>query len=178
MEKEKKPSTKEVIANALEELLNTKPFYQISVTEIISKCELSRQTFYRHFEDIYDLLVWLFYSANDSFALYDEARDFEAAATYSCAVMASRPKLFRRLFLDDKDDLFLNRLIQDRFKRGAKLVGSKNLNDEIQFALELYWVGFFHILIRWVENGMQAPPEKMGRYLTNCLPDILKKYYH
>ncbi len=178
MDAEKKLSTKELIANTLEELLNTKSVYQISVSEIIGKCNLSRQTFYRHFEDIYDLLAWLFYYTNDSFNVYDEARDFEAAAVYSFSLMARRSKLFKRLFLDDKDNLFLRRLLQDRLKRGARIIGSKNLNEEIQFALEFYWIGFFHMLIRWLNTGMKESPEKMAQFVTNCIPDILKKYYH
>ena len=52
--------TKKAIFNAFEELLLEKPFDKITVSAIVSKSEISANTFYYHFQDIYDLLDhWL-----------------------------------------------------------------------------------------------------------------------
>ena len=50
--------TKQQLAHILKELMETKPLEKISVQEVTEKAELNRQTFYYHFEDIYDLLKW------------------------------------------------------------------------------------------------------------------------
>lgn len=50
----KSDETKLVIANALEELLENNSIDHISVCDIMKRCNLTRQTFYRHFLDIYD----------------------------------------------------------------------------------------------------------------------------
>ena len=39
-------------------MIETKPLEKISVQEVTGKAELNRQTFYYHFDDIYDLLKW------------------------------------------------------------------------------------------------------------------------
>ena len=48
-------STKNQIMNALAELLQTKRLDDITVTELVEQCGLSRQAFYYHFSDLYAL---------------------------------------------------------------------------------------------------------------------------
>lgn len=52
--------TKIKMANALKEQVGTKAFSKITVGDIISTCEINRNTFYYHFENIYDLLYWTY----------------------------------------------------------------------------------------------------------------------
>lgn len=52
------PSTKLALANALKKLLQKKFLDDITVKELVEECEVNRQTFYYHFQDIYDLLRW------------------------------------------------------------------------------------------------------------------------
>ena len=52
------PSTKLALANALKKLLQKKFLDDITVKELVEECEVNRQTFYYHFQDIYDLLKW------------------------------------------------------------------------------------------------------------------------
>lgn len=52
--------TKLVIAQSLREILKTKPFDKIKIREIVDNCNLNRQTFYYHFQDIYELVEWMY----------------------------------------------------------------------------------------------------------------------
>jgi len=54
--------TKQKIANATKHLVLTKPFNQISVTNIMQTANLRRQTFYDFFHDKYDVLQWVYQS--------------------------------------------------------------------------------------------------------------------
>lgn len=49
-------STADAIKEAFMRLLNRKPFDKITVKEIVEECGINRNTFYYHYEDIYDLL--------------------------------------------------------------------------------------------------------------------------
>ena len=51
--------TKQAIAASLAKLLQERPISQITVKDVCADCGLNRQTFYYHFQDIYDLLFWL-----------------------------------------------------------------------------------------------------------------------
>ena len=48
--------TKIAIMDSLIDLLRKKPFIKITVKDIVTHCGINRNTFYYHFEDIYDLL--------------------------------------------------------------------------------------------------------------------------
>ena len=52
--------TKHALAAALKELMLEKPLDKITIQELTSHCGMRRQNFYYHFEDVYDLLRWLF----------------------------------------------------------------------------------------------------------------------
>ncbi len=52
--------TKHALAAALKALMLEKPLERITIQELTSRCGMRRQNFYYHFEDVYDLLRWLF----------------------------------------------------------------------------------------------------------------------
>ena len=60
---EKNPSaseqTKLQLAAALKTLMAQKPMDKITISELTGICNIRRQSFYYHFEDIYDLLRWM-----------------------------------------------------------------------------------------------------------------------
>lgn len=52
--------TQKAILQTFQNMLEKMPFDKITVSAIVSKCEISSNTFYYHYRDIYDLLdVWL-----------------------------------------------------------------------------------------------------------------------
>lgn len=53
-------NTKIELANAFKEISKKKEMNKISITDLIKYCNINRNTFYYHFEDIYDLLTWMF----------------------------------------------------------------------------------------------------------------------
>lgn len=52
--------TKQLFANELQRLAAEKPFAKINVAEICRECGATRQTFYYHFRDKYDLTAWIY----------------------------------------------------------------------------------------------------------------------
>ena len=53
-------ATKQVICASLKKLMAQKPLEKITISEIMDDCGMVRQHFYYHFEDIYDLVRWMF----------------------------------------------------------------------------------------------------------------------
>lgn len=54
--------TKEALASALIALLRNQPLSKISIKDITDYCNISRNTFYYHFRDKYELINWIFYN--------------------------------------------------------------------------------------------------------------------
>ena len=54
-------TTKHLLTESLKRLMVQKPLNKISIREITEGCGVNRQTFYYHFEDIYDQVRWMFH---------------------------------------------------------------------------------------------------------------------
>lgn len=52
--------TKWMLTESLKKLMLQKPLNKISIREITDGCGVNRQTFYYHFEDIYDQVRWMY----------------------------------------------------------------------------------------------------------------------
>lgn len=159
-------------------LIQKKSLRQISITDIVEQSGLSRQTFYRNFDDIYDLLVWSFDRTTTGSENYNETKDFEGACTAGFKTMAEYPELYKELFLNDKDHIFHQRVFRSLMEYARKQIGTKHLSNEVAYALELFWSGYLHMVEEWVSSGMKESPELMGHYTYESLPHILKPYYH
>ena len=55
-----------LISDTFSELVKTQDVDKITVTMLIGECHISRQTFYYHFQDKYELLSWIYYNENFS----------------------------------------------------------------------------------------------------------------
>ncbi len=54
--------TKQALIASFKKLLETEPFDKITISDIANDCGLSRQTFYYHFRDIFDMIRWIYNS--------------------------------------------------------------------------------------------------------------------
>ena len=53
-------ATKRIILQTFEEMLEEMPFSKVTVSALVTRCEISSNTFYYHFKDIFDLLdAWM-----------------------------------------------------------------------------------------------------------------------
>ncbi len=51
-------NTKEALSMGLKELVNKKNAAKVTINELCSKCDVNRNTFYYHFQDMRDLILW------------------------------------------------------------------------------------------------------------------------
>lgn len=53
-------NTKNSIADSFFKLIKSEEFDKITVTDLVEDCDISRQTFYYHFDDISKMIEWIF----------------------------------------------------------------------------------------------------------------------
>ena len=71
--------TEHRLAEALKSMMSELPLEEISVAALTRRCKVHRQTFYYHFNDIYDLLALVF--LNEKIPHVDETRNSEEMVT-------------------------------------------------------------------------------------------------
>lgn len=110
--------TKLLFKNGLISLLQKKPIYQISVTELCNAAELNRSTFYKYYENVRDILIELEKETlqkgkqcMQEIAMGEE--DFYITPLYRllCDIQNNR-EIYQLLMNNSVDDSFLSDMMQ------------------------------------------------------------------
>lgn len=179
--------TKKALAASLKKYMGKKPLKKVTVSEIITDCDVNRKTFYYHFEDIYDLLKWMLeLEAVEVVKQFDLLVDYKDAILFvidyveanahilNCAYDSMGRDEMKRFFCNDFYEI-IRRIIDDVEK-------SMNLSvpeDFKQFLCTLYMEALAGMLINWFKNNGGNDREKALNYLSlvfhSSLPETLKK---
>ena len=163
--------TKQKIAQALRQLMLERPLKKITVQDLMDRTQMKRQTFYYHFQDIYDLLDW---------TLQEDARHLLADKINldnweeSIAALFAYMQANRLLILNAFHSLERDTLEREVFKLLSPLLhrlfsaqsGFDQLCEADQdFIVSVYGLGIAGLLLRWIGTSMLAPPEPLIRQL-------------
>lgn len=103
--------------HALKEMMLTVPLEDINVTALCKKCGCHRQTFYYHFQDIYDLLAAYF--LNENVTGLSEANDIpktlDSLLEYAKKNFDFLRSSYNSAAHDLVDDFFYNKLVSKLF---------------------------------------------------------------
>lgn len=170
------PSTKLALANSLKKLLQKKFLDDITVKEIVEDCEVNRQTFYYHFQDIYDLLRW-FLDHETELALRD-ARDWHEGLMQAFRYVQENHltiyHVFRSSGRDHLDCQFfsLSRVLITTLL--TRYAGDLSLAEaDRAFLTDFYMYALSGILVRWISEDMKEDPDVLADRVSRLLePEI------
>ena len=154
--------TKEALATALKKLLEQQPLSKISVKHITDYCNISRNTFYYHFKDKYELINWMFYtdmlenvnSFNDpsklteSFVKVCKALYAERKFYFACFQYVGQNSLFESLY-----EIYYE-LWKINIDMGYSECGFKLSESELSRMAKLKAHALVGIINDWVDEGM------------------------
>ena len=89
--------TKEKIAEAVEQMMLTKPVSKITVQSVMEQARMKRQTFYYHYQDIYSVLEWIVVREICTPLRYDESVSAEDWCMQALTLLRARQPLLRRI---------------------------------------------------------------------------------
>ena len=162
--------TKRALSSALKELMQEKPFQKISVADICERCCMNRQSFYYHFKDKYDLLIWIF--DTDFLSLIRKQQEEKALDIVSqiCRVMYKNRVFYRAAFAVQG---------QNSLTEHLREVAEPILQMRMRAAMPGKEVSAFHInfmtdailaaLLRWIGDDNCMPPEEFMHELSFCV---------
>ena len=169
--------TKKALAESLKNLMQSKPFSKITVSEITRDCGVNRKTFYYHFEDVYDLLKWMLeQEAIEVFKQFDLLVDYRDALAFvmdyvdqnkhilNCAVDSVGRTELKRFFYQD----FIG--IAHMMVDGAEREGGTHTSEDFrQFLCELFTEALAGVLIESFRPGKKWDRDKALNYITTIL---------
>ena len=149
---------KETIARAVKVLVVDKKVKKLTVKDIVEECNITRQTFYYHFEDIPDLLRWsLNKKSEEIFQEYFEDGSQENALRYFILVALNMKTYIQKGMSTNYKDEIDRILIEHFYKLSDRIVIAKSLYKECNI-VELSLVkkyqchGFIGMISQWSDE--------------------------
>ena len=182
----KKDLTKELLADCFHELMLAYSFDKITIKMITDRAGLIRPTFYKHFQDKYEVLEWIFHTDVEDGVnfLIDNGMEADAVVMF-CRCLDRDRKFYRKAYLMEPGpnsfDNILSRYVSGCFLRAAS---NRGLSVNKLFPgitsetiANYYTYGLVYGIRRWIvdETGISAEhtAETILYLLTHSLKDMI-----
>lgn len=158
---------KRVLASTLKEIAEKKSLSKITINDLTQACDVSRQTFYNNFKDIYDLVEWIYLKEVvipiERGKIYDKWQDaltsiFQYISENHVFVLntyRSFGKEFLEKVLRQEIELFLSNQV---FK---KIEVTKEEAKQVEFSYSFYTYALVGVGLDWIEKQMPESVEEL-----------------
>lgn len=177
----KTQATKYRLAESMKQCMRTTSVDDITIRQIVENCGLTRQTFYRNFQDKYDLVNWYFdilllksfeHMGNGK-TIYDGLKkkfDYirEEQVFFSAAFRSNDQNSLKEHDFELILQFYTN-LIQEKTGKAP--------DDTIYFLLEMYCQASIYMTVKWVLNGMKLSSEQLALSLVQSMPSRLEHLF-
>ncbi|WP_370834287.1 TetR family transcriptional regulator [Acidaminococcus sp.] len=166
------------LAEAVKRLMARQSLEDITVKEITGEAGVSRQTFYRHFLDKYDLVNWYFDELlANSFREMGYGRTIYEGLVRKFRYIQAEKLFFRAAFqsdqqnnLKDHDFRKIYGFYQDLYRKKT----GEDLDRGVLALLEMYCQASIYMTVKWVSRGTRdAAPEELAELMLQAMPPAL-----
>lgn len=172
--------TKKALASSLKKLMENSALDKISIREITEDCGVNRKTFYYHFDNIYDLVGWMFEEeAIESVKKYNFLTDYEKVVRFSMNYIEENEHVVNSaldaLGRDELKKFFYNNFVDNMRSVVDELSEGMSIpQDYIDFLINLYADSFASLLIDWVRNRAKRDKEQYIKYISLALFESIR----
>ena len=158
--------TKQALIASFKKLLETEPFDKITISDITNDCDLSRQTFYYHFRDIFDMIRWIYNSESlneiggrGGYGTWqDKIRElFDYTLNNKSLILGTFNSKCRNDLVGYYMDVSIRKI--------SDIVEMKSDGDiaekDKKFIASVYAYAFVGIMVDWISDGMKESSEEM-----------------
>jgi AcrR family transcriptional regulator len=171
--------TKELFKQALKELLNKKPLEKITVKMLAEKCGTTRQVFYYHFKDLYDLVNSIYSEeiakAFDGFP--GEPYIVRLKRLYSS--IYSQRNFYKKVFSINGQNALVEYIVEHNRNLQKKLILENDpsiiIDTQTEFAIDFFSCAAIYMTRYWLNRPNTLSPEEFCDYLYSNVPLALKE---
>lgn len=178
--------TKKALAASLKQMMNHVPLNKITVKHIVDDCGLNRQTFYYHFQDIYELLGWIYQTEAVDAIAGERSYSTWTNGFYKIFKYIGENKAF---CLNTLNSLGRNHLDAYLYAVTNELImgvvnevscGMRVEEADKRFLANFYTLAFAGLVIEWIRDGMKEQPEviigKLSGLMEGNFERALRRY--
>ena len=178
--------TKAALADALRSIMKEKPIDKITIKDLVDNCGVNRQTFYYHFNDVYDLLEWVFeddaekvlptsitydHWQDDVLRFYEYLRDNK---DFALNVYHSKSRMNLLEFYKRKIEECIRKFLD------SVIDGHCVSSQDYEFIVEFYSNGLVGLISQWLDLNMELPKcvsrERFIKILSCSVENIISRF--
>ena len=178
----KKRTSKEIFANTLLALAKQESLERITVKQIVEESGLSLQTFYNHFHDKNELIIWIHRRVGERTLAKIEkgSYSFHELTEDVIRVFSENAGYISTGFGLSPENRYLELSAEIVYKLMAAFVqrrsGQTELSEELDFYLRMYITAGLHVFSEWSRQTQGIPAERLAYYMEQGMPEKLKPY--
>jgi len=163
--------TKMIIRNTFFSLLEEKSVSAITVKELCEKADINRATFYRYYQDIYDLLDQV-EDENVSMLMEKTRESGTEMSGFIKSILDAiieNKNLYYKYMKSDAGEHFTKKILNSYYPEAYKSLSAlyPNLSDErIKWYYSYITGGSASIIDSWVRNGMAEATDEVAGFIA------------
>lgn len=166
--------TKQLIKNALIDLMEKKPINKITVKEICECADINRSTFYLHYVDQYALLEEI---ENDIINMTPRINLYYDVQIYPLLVeffefIQENKRLYMVLFKNSSGNSFTNKVLDKVFGKDDKKpvwISNMSLKNELHFKMLMVALGATALIEKWIFDEIKSTPQELAETLAKFI---------
>ena len=160
-------TTKRMLSLSLKKLLEKNTLDNITIQDITDDAEVSRKTFYYHFQDIYALLEWIY--TTDAQRLLEGKRDgdtWQQGFLQVLKYIRDNRALVRNTYHSVSRELLEGYLYRVTYQLMRDVVeeraaGTQVPEEDRAFLAHFYKYAFVGLTVEWMQGGMKEEPARL-----------------
>ena len=170
--------TRMVIEENFLKLLEKKPVYKITVTELCQLCQINRATFYKHYLDIPGLQEKLEERLFEQIrsAFQDHASGMESFLTDMLNFVRQEGMRFMVLGSDNGDPALMTKTFAICYESAYSILEEDFpaiSEEQRQMLYHFLTQGCGGVLTHWIKNGMNETPEAVVSFVMQTCANVL-----
>lgn len=156
--------TRMIIKEAFLTLLDNRSLEEITIKEICLEANINRATFYRNYNDIYDLFEQIEQELmSEAFPNGADSYDI----TQLLEVIYRNQVFYREFFNNHLQSSFIENITDEMKESFSNFLKEKNVYDEQNYTFYFHFAvhGATGLLKEWLSSGCVPPPKKFSAVL-------------
>lgn len=181
--------TKNALARSLKKLMLTKPLHKITIQELTADCGVTRHTFYNHFQDIYELLGWVYQievieglEQYRSFSQWEQG--FLSVLNYTQTNKTICLNTFNSLGREHLDNflygVIYHMIISIVNELAEECTACRVSTEDRKIIADFYSLAVLEQVIQWLKSGANTDPieivRKVSKLMDGNIVGAIEKY--
>lgn len=177
----KKKTVKDIFIESFYEIAQYKNVDKITIKDITENCGYSSATFYRHFQDKYDLITWAYsHEVEEIMNKVGKNCCWEQTLEAGAKLFEEEKNYLANLFLHTNgQDCFLYSMIEVHYKAlkdYIQMTLNQELTPEIKIYIRTYCFSTVFLTYEWILGHFQMTSSQLSQIYKNILPSPLVPY--